>query len=165
MAIKTSWIISLKALRRNKMQTALTMIGMTIGVATVLTMIALGSGAESAIQDQVRAAGMNLIVVKAGNYQLQQEAAPMTPSSPAHTILRPAAALRAEPTPPGPRACGPTSSMTKMIRWRSMIIQPPGRDSATLRPAWVRHATLTIADTGCYPQDDWRAVRLGRHPR
>ncbi len=34
------------------------MIGMTIGVATVLTMIALGSGAQSAIQDQVRAAGM-----------------------------------------------------------------------------------------------------------
>ncbi len=76
MALKTSWIISLKALRRNKLQTALTMIGMTIGVATVLTMIALGSGAQSAIQDQVKAAGMNLIIVKAGNYQLQQERAP-----------------------------------------------------------------------------------------
>ncbi|WP_213804762.1 ABC transporter permease [Granulicella sp. dw_53] len=76
MAIKTSWIISLKALRRNKLQTALTMIGMTIGVATVLTMIALGSGAQAAIQDQVKAAGMNLIIVKAGNYQLQQERAP-----------------------------------------------------------------------------------------
>jgi putative ABC transport system permease protein len=76
MAIGTSWIISLKALRRNKLQTALTMIGMTIGVATVLTMIALGSGAQSAIQDQVRAAGMNLIVVKAGNYQMQAEQPP-----------------------------------------------------------------------------------------
>jgi len=76
MAIKTSWIISMKALRRNKLQTALTMIGMTIGVATVLTMIALGSGAQAAIQDQVKAAGMNLIIVKAGNYQLQQERAP-----------------------------------------------------------------------------------------
>jgi putative ABC transport system permease protein len=76
MAIKTSWIISLKALRRNKLQTALTMVGMTIGVATVLTMIALGSGAQAAIQDQVKAAGMNLIIVKAGNYQLQQERAP-----------------------------------------------------------------------------------------
>ncbi|MDE3105199.1 MAG: ABC transporter permease [Acidobacteriota bacterium] len=76
MALKTSWIISLKALRRNKLQTALTMIGMTIGVATVLTMIALGSGAQSAIQDQVKAAGMNMIVVKAGNYSAQQEAVP-----------------------------------------------------------------------------------------
>src|SRR5260370_25197103 len=76
MSLQTSWIISLKALRRNKLQTALTMIGMPIGVATVLTMIALGSGAQSAIQDQVKAAGMNLIIVKAGNYQQQQEQLP-----------------------------------------------------------------------------------------
>ena len=47
------------------------MIGMTIGVATVLTMIALGSGAETAIQDQVKAAGMNMIVVTAGNYKIE----------------------------------------------------------------------------------------------
>ena len=73
---KNSALIALKALRRNKLQTALTMIGMTIGVATVLTMIALGSGAQSAIQDQVRAAGMNLIVVTAGNYQLRQDSVP-----------------------------------------------------------------------------------------
>ena len=44
------------------------MTGMTIGVATVLTMIALGAGAESSIQDQVRSAGMNLIIVTAGNW-------------------------------------------------------------------------------------------------
>ena len=59
-------LIALRALSRNKLQTALTMIGITIGVATVLTMIALGSGAETAIEDQVRAAGMNMIVVTAG---------------------------------------------------------------------------------------------------
>ena len=73
---KNSFLIALKALRRNKLQTALTMIGMTIGVATVLTMIALGSGAQAAIQGQVRAAGMNLIVVTAGNFQLKQESVP-----------------------------------------------------------------------------------------
>jgi putative ABC transport system permease protein len=73
---KNSVFIAMKALRKNKLQTALTMAGMTIGVATVLTMIALGTGAQSAIQDQVRAAGMNLIIVTAGNYQAQQEALP-----------------------------------------------------------------------------------------
>ena len=73
MPLRNSWGIALKALQRNKLQTALTMIGMTIGVATVLTMIALGSGAQAAIQDQVRAAGMNLIVVTAGNYQIKQD--------------------------------------------------------------------------------------------
>lgn len=66
--VKHSWGIAVRALRKNRLQTALTMTGMTIGVATVLTMIALGAGAESSIQDQVRAAGMNLIIVTAGNW-------------------------------------------------------------------------------------------------
>jgi putative ABC transport system permease protein len=68
-----SIFIAIKALRRNKLQTILTMTGMTIGVATVLTMIALGSGAQRAIQDQVRAAGMNVVVVTSGNYKAQQQ--------------------------------------------------------------------------------------------
>jgi len=49
------------------------MSGMTVGVATVLTMVALGSGAQKAIQDQVRAAGMNVIVVTSGNYRMKQQ--------------------------------------------------------------------------------------------
>src|SRR5579859_1577765 len=68
MKVKSSWGIAIKALKKNKLQTALTMMGMTIGVATVLTMIALGSGAEASIQEQVRSAGMNLIVVEGGNW-------------------------------------------------------------------------------------------------
>jgi putative ABC transport system permease protein len=71
--IPSSFRIALKALGRNKLQTALTMLGMTIGVAAVLTMIALGSGAEAAIEQQVRSAGMNLIVVTAGNYKVKTE--------------------------------------------------------------------------------------------
>jgi putative ABC transport system permease protein len=66
--VKHAWGIAVRALRKNRLQTALTMTGMTIGVATVLTMIALGAGAESSIQDQVRSAGMNLIIVTAGNW-------------------------------------------------------------------------------------------------
>ncbi|CAN5667050.1 ABC transporter permease [soil metagenome] len=73
MSTRRSIFIAIKALRRNKLQTILTMTGMTIGVATVLTMIALGSGAQRAIQDQVRAAGMNVIVVTSGNYKAQQQ--------------------------------------------------------------------------------------------
>lgn len=63
-----AWGIAVKALTKNKLQTVLTMLGMTIGVATVLTMIALGAGAEASIQDQVRSAGMNLIIVQGGNW-------------------------------------------------------------------------------------------------
>src|SRR5207247_9454593 len=68
---RSSLAIALRALRRNRLQTSLTIAGMTIGVAAVLTMIAIGTGAEAAVQDQIRAAGMNLIVVTAGNYKVK----------------------------------------------------------------------------------------------
>src|SRR5437868_726836 len=76
MEVPKSYFIAVRALQKNRMQTALTMLGMTIGVATVLTMIALGTGAQKAIQDQVKAAGMNVLVVTAGNYQAQREKPP-----------------------------------------------------------------------------------------
>jgi putative ABC transport system permease protein len=73
MSFASTFSIALKALRRHRLQTALTMLGMAIGVAAVLTMIALGTGAEGAIEQQVRAAGMNLIIVTAGNYKVKTE--------------------------------------------------------------------------------------------
>src|SRR5438270_13209539 len=76
MSMPTSWLIAARSLRRNKLQTSLTMLGMGIGVATVLTMISLGSGAQRAIQDQVKAAGMNMLVVTAGNFQARKERPP-----------------------------------------------------------------------------------------
>ena len=57
---------ALKALGRNKMRTALTMLGMIIGVAAVITMVALGTGAQEEIETQIRSAGTNLIMVRAG---------------------------------------------------------------------------------------------------
>jgi putative ABC transport system permease protein len=61
--------VALKALARNKMRTGLTMLGMIIGVAAVITMVALGNGAQQQIEDQVKAAGTNLITIRAGNYR------------------------------------------------------------------------------------------------
>jgi putative ABC transport system permease protein len=60
--------IALKALRRNTMRTALTMLGIVIGVAAVITMTALGRGAQSAIDAQIQSAGTNMITVMAGNW-------------------------------------------------------------------------------------------------
>src|SRR5216684_106001 len=71
MPTHSSLAIAFRALRRNRLQTSLTIVGMTIGVAAVLAMIAIGTGAEAAIEDQIRAAGMNLIVVTAGNYKVK----------------------------------------------------------------------------------------------
>ena len=63
--------IALRALGRHKLRTALTTLGMTIGVAAVITMVALGSGAQETVADEVRSAGTNLIRVDAGNFTSQ----------------------------------------------------------------------------------------------
>ena len=60
--------VAFKALARNKMRTALTMLGMIIGVGAVITMVALGTGAQSSIETQIQAAGTNMIMVSAGNF-------------------------------------------------------------------------------------------------
>ena len=61
--------VALKALGRNKMRTSLTMLGMIIGVAAVITMVGLGRGAQVEIEQQIRSAGTNMINIRAGNYR------------------------------------------------------------------------------------------------
>jgi len=60
--------IAVKALNRNKMRTSLTMLGMIIGVGAVIAMVALGTGAQSSIEDQIKSAGTNMIMINAGNF-------------------------------------------------------------------------------------------------
>ena len=59
--------VAFKALARNKLRTSLTMLGMIIGVAAVITMVALGTGAQAAIEDQIRSAGTNMITIFPGS--------------------------------------------------------------------------------------------------
>jgi putative ABC transport system permease protein len=68
MSIFMIFRIAFKALGRNKMRTALTMLGMIIGVAAVITMVALGTGAQTSIEAQIQSAGTNMIIVSAGNF-------------------------------------------------------------------------------------------------
>jgi putative ABC transport system permease protein len=70
MSILMTLRIALKALNRNKMRTILTMLGMIIGVGAVITMVALGRGAQATIEEQVKSAGTNLINVNAGNFSM-----------------------------------------------------------------------------------------------
>ena len=58
--------IALEALRLNVLRSTLTMLGIVIGVGSVITMIAVGSGAESQVADQIRTLGSNLIIVVSG---------------------------------------------------------------------------------------------------
>jgi putative ABC transport system permease protein len=59
--------IAVKALLRNKLRTSLTMLGMIIGVAAVIAMVALGTGAQTMIEEQIKTAGTNLITVSPGS--------------------------------------------------------------------------------------------------
>jgi len=59
--------ISLRALRVNKMRSALTMLGIIIGVAAVITMLAVGRGASNKISEQIATVGSNLIIVLPGS--------------------------------------------------------------------------------------------------
>jgi putative ABC transport system permease protein len=68
MSIIMTLRIAVKALNRNKMRTILTMLGMIIGVGAVITMVALGRGAQSTIEEQVKSAGTNMININAGNF-------------------------------------------------------------------------------------------------
>jgi putative ABC transport system permease protein len=85
MAVLMIFRIALKALGRNKMRTALTMLGMIIGVAAVITMVALGTGAQSSIDAQIQTMGTNTIQVQSGNFtqggvrQGQGNASTLTP--------------------------------------------------------------------------------------
>ena len=58
--------ISLKALANNKMRAFLTMLGIIIGVAAVITMIALGQGAKQNIQSEISGMGSNMIMIHPG---------------------------------------------------------------------------------------------------
>jgi putative ABC transport system permease protein len=59
--------VALKALRVNKLRTALTMLGMIIGVAAVIAMISIGAGAQERVRDQLKNLGSNLILVLPGS--------------------------------------------------------------------------------------------------
>jgi len=57
--------IALKSLTRNKTRTFLTMLGVIIGVAAVITMLAIGQGAKKIVDEQINSMGTNVIVITA----------------------------------------------------------------------------------------------------
>src|SRR2546421_11069457 len=58
--------VALEALRANKLRSLLTMLGIIIGVGAVITMVALGSGAQKSGQDRIQALGPTLLSLYPG---------------------------------------------------------------------------------------------------
>src|SRR5574341_2671898 len=58
--------VALAAIRANKLRSFLTALGIIIGVGAVITMVALGTGAQKAVQDRIQALGSNLLTLYPG---------------------------------------------------------------------------------------------------
>jgi putative ABC transport system permease protein len=67
MNLKSTIRIAFLALVRNKMRAALTMLGITIGVAAVIALVSVGQGASASVQKQIEGMGANLLFVSAGS--------------------------------------------------------------------------------------------------
>ena len=66
MMVWESFGIALRSLRANKMRSFLTMLGIIIGVASVITMVAVGAGAQTQVREQIRSLGANVLMVLPG---------------------------------------------------------------------------------------------------
>ena len=60
--------IALRALRRNKLRSTLTALGIIIGVGAVIAMVGIGNGAKSEVEAQIASLGQNVILVFSGNF-------------------------------------------------------------------------------------------------
>ena len=97
-------VIAVKALRRNALRTALTALGIIIGVAAVIVMVAIGTGARASIEGQIRNAGSNLVTINAGSSGF----GPVRQGQGAVTTLTPQDAEAIAETIPGIRYVSPT---------------------------------------------------------
>ena len=60
--------IALRALRRNKLRSALTTLGIIIGVGAVITMVGIGNGAKSQVEAQIASLGQNVVLIFSGSW-------------------------------------------------------------------------------------------------
>ncbi len=66
MRVAEAWRVALDALRANRMRSALTMLGVIIGVASVVILVAIGTGTKQKVEQQVEGLGSNLLLVVPG---------------------------------------------------------------------------------------------------
>src|SRR2546429_6467223 len=66
MRLAEAWRVALDALRANRLRTGLTMLGVVIGVAAVVVLVAIGTGAKQEVESQVQGLVSNLLLVEPG---------------------------------------------------------------------------------------------------
>lgn len=69
MRLAEAWRVALDALRANRLRSVLTMLGVVIGVAAVVALVAIGTGTKQQIEQQVEGLGSNLLIVVPGRLE------------------------------------------------------------------------------------------------
>ena len=59
-------LLALREIRRNLLRSFLTVLGIVIGVAAVITVVAMGTGAQKSVEERINSLGANLIQINAG---------------------------------------------------------------------------------------------------
>src|SRR5437867_1921169 len=67
MRIAPTFNVALRALRRNKMRSVLTTLGIIIGVGAVIAMVGIGNGAKAQVEAQIASLGQNVIIIWSGS--------------------------------------------------------------------------------------------------
>ena len=67
MRVGSTFNVAFRALRRNKMRSVLTALGIIIGVAAVIAMVGIGNGAKAQVEAQIASLGQNLILIFSGS--------------------------------------------------------------------------------------------------
>src|SRR6266702_4222760 len=67
MRIAPTFNVALRALRRNKLRSVLTALGIIIGVGAVIAMVSIGNGAKAQVEAQIASLGRNVILILSGS--------------------------------------------------------------------------------------------------
>lgn len=139
--------IAFRALTMNKLRSALTMLGIVIGVASVIATVAIGSGATQRIQDQIASIGSNIILVIPGS---------MT-SSGVHLGTGNAVTLSEADAKELAAQCPDVALAAPMVRGAAQVVNGNNNWATTIygvTPDYLTIRELSIADGAEFTQQD-----------
>ena len=141
--------VAFRALRRNKLRTALTMLGIVIGVGAVIAMVGIGNGAKAQVQARISALGQNVIMVFSGSIS----------RGGVHTGFGGAGTLTVEDALAMQREVPGVSAVSPEVRTSAQIMAGNNNWSTSLMGESVDYLTIRqwdLADGGMFSDMDVR---------
>jgi putative ABC transport system permease protein len=144
---KSSIRIAFRALTMNKLRSALTMLGIVIGVASVIATVAIGSGATQRIQDQIASIGSNIIIITPGS----------TSSSGVRLGTGNAVTLSESDARDIPAQCPDVELAAPYVRGSAQVVSGTGNWATSIygvTPDYLTIRQLSVADGAEFAQQD-----------